>query len=148
MRREVVMPARTENTRERTAKKALLILRSGAVGAFATAIDLAALTALVELGHLAPQIASIPALLLGVAAQFIGNKWFAFGDRSRDLAKQGAQFLAVELLAVLLNVFFFDRAVALTPIPYVLARVLVQSCVYFGISLPLWSRIFSMEQRS
>ena len=122
----------------------LVVLRSAAVGLLATATDLVALAVLVDGFGLSPRLANLPALALGIAVQFAGNKWFAFADRSPDWARQGALFLGVETLGITANLVLFDLAVTRTPLPYLAARILATSIVYFGICLPLWSRIFRM----
>ena len=63
-------------------QKVLVFVRSAGVGAVATGVDLLALALLVSAFGLAPRAASLPALALGIAVQFVGNKLFAFGDRS------------------------------------------------------------------
>lgn len=121
------------------------IVRSAGVGAAATLVDLAALTVLVSLLDVPVRLASVPALSLGIAIQFVGNKLFAFGDRSPRWVRQGAQFLAVEALGFVLNLLLFDLAVTHTPLPYLAARVASTAVVYFAVCLPLWSRIFRPE---
>jgi putative flippase GtrA len=120
----------------------LTVLRSAAVGVLATAADLVALAVLVDGFGLSPRFANLPALAIGVAVQFGGNKWFAFGDRSPDWARQGVLFLGVEALGMTANLVLFDLAVTRTPLPYLAARIATTSLVYFCICLPLWSRIF------
>jgi hypothetical protein len=61
--------------------------------------------------------------------------------------RQGAQFVAVEALGLGLNLMLFDFAVTHTPLPYLAARMLSTSIVYFAVCLPLWSRIFRAELR-
>lgn len=125
-----------------------IAITSGAVGVAATIVDLASLTVLVEAAGLPPRAANVPALAAGVLVQFAGNKWLAFRDRSPDLARQGALFLLVETLAFALNAMLFDHLTGAGRVPYLPARVLVQLVVYFGFSLPLWSRVFVAEGRS
>jgi putative flippase GtrA len=120
----------------------LVVLRSAAVGVVATSSDLLALAVLVDGFGLSPRLANLPALAIGIAVQFAGNKWFAFADRSPEWARQGALFLGVEALGMTANLVLFDLAVTRTPLPYLAARVLSTSIVYFAICLPLWSRIF------
>ena len=120
----------------------LVVLRSAAVGLLATATDLIALAVLVDGVGLSPRLANLPALAIGIGVLFAGNKWFAFADRSPDWAREGAQFLAVEALGITANLVLFDLAVTRTPLPYLAARIATTSIVYFGICLPLWSRIF------
>lgn len=117
--------------------------RSAVVGLVATGLDFLTLVILVSGLGLAPRIASLPALCLGIAAQFVGNKWLAFRDPSREWLRQAACFLGIELLGFVCNAVCFDRLLVVTHLPYVVCRVLSTSLVYFGVCLPLWSRLFS-----
>ena len=119
------------------------LTRSASVGLVATGLDFLALVILVGGFGLPPRIASLPALSLGVVAQFVGNKWIAFRDPSRDWFRQAACFLAIELLGLACNAVCFDRLLVFSHLPYVVCRVLSTSIVYFGVCLPLWSRLFS-----
>lgn len=123
-------------------------LRSAGVGVLATATDLAALTALVMLADLSPRAASLPALAFGVAFQFVGNKIFAFRDRSPAWARQGALFLGVESLGFACNLVLFDLAQAHVRVPYLLLRLFTTSLVYFGVCLPLWSLVFRRHEEA
>ncbi len=118
------------------------VLSSACVGAIATGFDLLLLAVLVDGLGLAPRAANLPALLGGVLAQFVGNKVFAFRDRSPAWVRQGLWFGLVEAGALSLNALLFDRLIAVFALPYLGARVLGSALVYFGFSLPLWSRIF------
>jgi putative flippase GtrA len=122
--------------------------RSAAVGLVATGLDFLMLIALVSGFGVPPRIASLPALSLGIAAQFVGNKWIAFRDPSRDWLRQAACFLAIELLGLVCNAICFDRLLVLTHLPYVVCRALSTSLVYFGVCLPLWSRLFGSANRN
>lgn len=119
-----------------------VVARSATIGLCATATDLVALAVLVSGFGVSPRAASVPALVLGIAVQFVGNKWFAFGDRSRAWLRQGAQFLGVETLGFVANIVLFDLAVTLTKLPYLPLRLLTTNLVYFALCLPLWSLIF------
>jgi len=119
-----------------------VVARSATIGLLATATDLVALAVLVSGFGLSPRLASLPALALGIAVQFVGNKWFAFADRSPDWLRQGAQFLGVEAVGFVANLVLFDLAVTLTKLPYLPLRLLTTNVVYFAICLPLWSLIF------
>ncbi|MBK6514370.1 MAG: GtrA family protein [Polyangiaceae bacterium] len=118
------------------------VLKSSSVGALATFIDFAVLAALVSGASLDPRLASPFALTAGLSVQFVGNKVFAFGDRRQAWGRQAAAFLGVEALAFCANLALFDVAVQALPLPYLLVRALCQSLVYFGLCLPLWSRVF------
>jgi putative flippase GtrA len=123
------------------------LIRSSGVGAISTLVDLGSLTILIQLFSLSPSAANLPALLLGVASQFLGNKLFAFGDRAQGkaLAVQGGQFALVEAGALLLNAIAFQLLVSQLHIPYLLSRLFASAGVYFGYSFPLWNRIFRQE---
>jgi putative flippase GtrA len=121
----------------------LVTLRSSVVGMVATLTDLVALTILVEVARLPARMASLPALILGVAIQFVGNKLFAFRDRSPAWLEQAAAFALVESLGVAANFLLFDLAMALGTLPYLPVRMVTTFVVYFGVCLPLWGRIFA-----
>ncbi len=123
-------------------RRALVLARSMGVGVLATVVDLVLLTLFVHGLHLSPRLASIPALALGVGVQFLGNKLFAFRDRSRAWVRQGALFLGVEALGFAANLALFDLAVSHTRLPIIPLRLATTSFVYFALCLPLWSRIF------
>ncbi|MBK7585499.1 MAG: GtrA family protein [Myxococcales bacterium] len=123
-------------------KAAWVVVRSAGVGLCATATDLIALAVLVSGFGLSPRIASVPALALGIAIQFVGNKWFAFADRSPNWVRQGAQFLGVESLGFVANLVLFDLALTHTHLPYLPLRLVTTNLVYFALCLPLWSLIF------
>lgn len=131
----------------RVLHKLAVLVRSMGVGVFATATDLGVLALLVSGLGWSPRAASLPALLLGIGVQFLGNKLVAFDDRRPEWLRQGAQFLAVEALGFVANLFLFDRAMALTHLPYLPVRLATTSFVYFAICLPLWTRIFRTGPR-
>lgn len=117
-------------------------VKSAAVGALATLIDFAAMGALVSVLGQSPRLASPIALALGIACQFVGNKVFAFQDKSSAWGRQAALFAAAELFAYLANVALFDVMVRWVPLPYLAVRAGCQVVVYFCISMPLWSKVF------
>ncbi len=120
--------------------------RSIGVGGLATLTDLVLLTLLVSGLGVHVRIASIPALVLGMFVQFVGNKHFAFRDRSRKWVKQGLQFAGVELIGFAANAMVFDLLVTQTPMPYLVARCLGTFVVYVAVCMPLWSRIFKQPE--
>lgn len=138
------MDARTSKLRAAARR----VLRSIGVGGIATGADLLVLAVAVSGFGVGARIASIPALLVGIAVQFVGNKWFAFEDRSRAWVKQGALFLAVEAAGLIANAVVYDLLIQHSTIPYLLARLISTSLVYFGICLPLWSLIFRPRDAS
>jgi putative flippase GtrA len=124
-----------------------VVARSAGVGLFATAVDLGALAVFVSGFDLAPRLASIPALALGITVQFVGNKLFAFRNRSSAWLEELGQFLAVEALGFVANAVLFDLLITHTSLPYLPLRIVTTSIVYFSICLPLWSKIFRQPAR-
>jgi putative flippase GtrA len=118
------------------------IARSLGVGALATVADLLTLAFFVGVLGVSARVASVPALATGIVIQFVGNKLFAFEDRSRRWGKQAALFLCVECVGFAANVLAFDVAVRAIPLPYWLVRLVTTNAVYFAVCLPAWSFIF------
>lgn len=116
--------------------------RSGLVGIAATLVDLGALVLFVEPLGMPPVWANVPALLLGLLVQFFGNKFFAFSDHSKDYVRQGGLFALVEICAFTLNAIAFHLLVVVFFMPYLPARLLGSSMIYFAFSFPLWRLIF------
>lgn len=127
----------------RTLKLPWTFIRSVAVGLVATAADIGTLALLINVAGLSAVQANVPALIVGIAFQYLGNKYFAFQDQSKDHLRQGALFTLVEAGTILLNIVGFHLLVTLTPIPYYLVRPLVTLSVYCGFSYPLWKKVFA-----
>lgn len=125
-------------------------VRASLVGLVATAVDLFALAALVELGRLSPALANVPALLAGLLVQFLGCRYVVFAGSRQPLAHQLVGFAAAEAGALALNAALFHVLVSWTPIPYALARPAGQLVVFVAFSFPAWSRVFAAKpaQRS
>ncbi|MFO0967746.1 MAG: GtrA family protein [Gemmataceae bacterium] len=122
-------------------QRLLIFLRSGIVGLLATVSDLGSLAMMVRVFGWSPQAANVPSLFLGLIVIFVGNKYFAFRDRSRGVLKQGGKFLLIEIGAILLNILFFHLLVTFTGLvqwPEV-ARLIGTNVTYLGFSYPLWS---------
>ncbi len=117
-------------------------IRSALVGVVATAADLGTLWLLIRGLGVPPVGANVPALLVGVTVQYLGNKYVAFRDMSRDHLRQGSRFLLVEAGTFLLNSAGFHVLVTQTALPFYAARLVVALAVYSGFSFPLWARIF------
>ncbi len=122
--------------------RAATAVRSAGVGALATAVDLSVLAVLVHVTGVAPREASPLALLLGVAVQFLGNKVFAFRDRSGAWGRQALAFGAVEVVALALNLVGFEILALRLGVPVLAARIVVSAVVYGGFCLPSWSMVF------
>jgi putative flippase GtrA len=122
------------------------LLKSALVGGVATLVDLCAMSLFVYGAGILPRVASPFSLALGLACQFVGNKVFAFEDRSRAWGRQAALFLMVEALGFAANVALFDFAVRFSPLPLLVTRMGAQALVYFGLCLPAWSLIFKAPE--
>ncbi len=116
-----------------------LLFRSAAVGLVATACDLGSLMLLIYVCGFSKRGANIPSLLPGLLVQFIGNKFFAFEDRSRAIVKQGTLFFAIEIVAFALNVLLFDVLVEMTQLHEIAVRLVGTNIVYLGFSFPMWN---------
>lgn len=119
--------------------------KSAVVGLAATLTDLGMLALLVHGLGVSPALANVPALFVGVMVQFVGNKLWAFEDRSTEpaaLMRQGSLFLAVEVIAFALNALLFHLTAVVLGVPALAARVVVSAAVYFGFSYRLWAIIF------
>jgi putative flippase GtrA len=123
-------------------RRLLLLARSSVVGVLATLCDLTTLFLLIRIVGLAAEWANVPSLLPGLAVMFFGNKYFAFGDRSRQLVRQGMRFLFVEAWAFVINALLFHVLIKEAELPFLLARMLGTCIVYLGFSFPLWTFIF------
>lgn len=124
------------------------LLGSAGIGALASVADFLVLTGLVELAHLNPALANVPALLVGAFVQFVGCRYFVFRARQGSLSKQLAGFCVTELGTLLLNGLAFHLLVTLTPIPYPIARIAGTFLVFVCFSFPLWAIVFRARPRA
>jgi len=120
-----------------------VLLRSAGVGVVATLADLLVLVLLVDVLGWSKAAANVPALSIGLALQFLGNKYYAFEDtRSGQLVRQGTFFALIEVGAFVLNAAAFHGLAVVGGAHHLVARVLGSSVVYFAYSYPLWGVIF------
>ena len=123
----------------------LELLRAGAAGIAATLADLGVLALLVSVFHWDPRAASIPALLAGGVANFIGNRHFAFRAAEGSLQRQAVGYTLVELVALGLNALLYDFVLRTVPVAghaYWLVRLATSHLVFLCWSYPLWRRVF------
>ncbi len=123
-------------------------LRAGIAGAAATLVDLGVLTLLVAVFHVNARAASIPALLAGGVANFVGNRHFAFRAARGSLARQAVLYTLVELIALGANGVLYDvalRAFPATQGAYWLVRLVTSHVVFLGWSYPLWRHVFASK---
>lgn len=124
-----------------TAARLARLLRAGIAGAAATLIDLAVLAVLVTGFHVGARVASLPALLAGGVANFVGN-------RQGSLARQVVLYTLVEVIALALNGVLYDTALRTWPgvvHEYWLVRLATSHLVFLLWSYPLWRRVFAVK---
>ncbi len=125
----------------------LRLARAGVAGGAATAVDLGVLALLVSGFGMSARVASIPALLLGGVANFVGNRHFAFRAREGSLLRQAALYAFVEVLALAMNGALYDlvlRTVPGAPHAYVWVRLATSHLVFLCWSYPLWRKVFAV----
>jgi putative flippase GtrA len=131
------------------AGRVLELLRAGAAGIVATAVDVGTLAILVSVLHVNARAASIPALVAGGIANFVGNRHFAFRAKHGDLAKQALGYTAVEIVALALNGVLYDLVLRSTPVAthaYWLVRLVTSHVVFLVWSFPLWRLVFAQRR--
>jgi putative flippase GtrA len=124
------------------------MLRSGVVGLAATGADLLFLTLLVEVAHLHPRAANVPALVVGGLVNFVGNRMYAFRARHGNAAAQAVGYTAVEGVALALNGVLFDAVLRWLPVTdayFWLVRLVTTNVVFVAWSYPLWRRVFRVR---
>lgn len=127
----------------------LRTLRRGAsVGLLATVVDVALLALLFDLARVPLRVASPIALLVGCAVQFVGSRRYTFSSRGGPILPQALGFGAVELLSFAANIALTELAATALRVSPTLVRVPVTSLVYFGLSLPLWARVFRGQEHA
>jgi putative flippase GtrA len=124
------------------------LLRAGAAGIAATAVDLGTLALLVSVLHVDARLASLPALVAGGVANFLGNRHFAFRAKNGSFARQALGYTAVEVVALALNGLLYDTTLRLVPgaaHAYWAVRLVTSHLVFLAWSYPLWRRVFAVK---
>jgi putative flippase GtrA len=124
-------------------------LRAGAAGILATAVDLGVLAILVTGFHVDARVASVPALVCGGLANFVGNRHFAFRAQAGSLVRQAALYTLVEALGLAYAGLLYDTALRIFPHAahlYWAVRLVTSHIVFLTWSYPLWRRVFATRQ--
>lgn len=121
----------------------LRLLGRHQVAAFiGTTADFAAMIALVELGRLAPPVATVLSAIAGGVVNFALSRAWTFRARHRGtIAGQAARYAAVSLGGALLNGLVLAAVLAVASVPYVLARGAVAVLVSVLYTFPLHARV-------
>ena len=123
------------------------LLRSLLAGGAATAVDLLTLALLVSLFHMDPRAANVPALVAGGIVSFFGNRHFAFRAADGSVAKQALGYVAVEIVALILNGVLFDVAMHhVSSGWYGPVRLATSHVVFLAWSYPLWRFVFRVPR--
>jgi putative flippase GtrA len=120
-------------------------LRSLVTGGMATLADVGALAFAVGVLHASPSKASVPALLVGAAVQFFGNRYFAFRAARAPMANQALLFVATEAVTMVLNAALYQAVASHLPLTLttaVIARIVTTNLVFLLWSYPVWKRVF------
>jgi putative flippase GtrA len=126
-------------------ERVLRLVRAGIAGVAATLVDVGTLALLVSVLHWDARAASLPALVAGGVANFVGNRHFAFRAARGSLAKQAVLYTLVELIALALNAVLYDAVLRAWPVAthaYWLVRLATSHLVFLAWSYPLWNRVF------
>lgn len=125
-------------------KRLLVLARSMLAGGVATLVDLGGLFVLVSLLGVGPRAASVPALVVAGAVNFLGNRHFAFRAAGDSGARQAKLFVLVHLITLSLNAVLFDMAIRGlgTYAPYWALRLVISNLVYLSWSFPMFRRVF------
>jgi putative flippase GtrA len=127
-------------------------LRAGIAGAAATLVDVGTLAILVTGFHMGARAASLPALIAGGLANFLGNRHFAFRAASANhgsLARQAVLYTLVEIFALAANALLYDTVLRTWPQTaqaYWLVRLATSHLVFLVWSYPLWRRVFAVKE--
>jgi putative flippase GtrA len=130
------------------AAKVLQLLRAGAAGIAATAVDLGVLSILVSVLHVDARVANVPALVAGGVANFLGNRHFAFRAGAGSVTRQAVGYTVVELVALALNGLLYDFVLRVAPEAthaYWAVRLVTSHVVFLAWSYPLWRRVFAVR---
>jgi putative flippase GtrA len=115
-----------------------LRLRSSLVGLVTAASDFGSLALMIYVFDMDERAAGVPSLVPGLVIMFVGNKYFAFDDRSKALVRQTGLFFLIELCGFALNALAYDLLVGTWQMHPMLARALHTFVVYQCFSFPLW----------
>ena len=113
----------------------------------ATAVDFSVMIALVELAGLPPPLATIAAAASGGVTNFTLGRAWAFRDvHTGSMGGQAARYAVVSAGGALLNAGVLAAMLAVSAIPYVLARLVVSYAVSLAYTYPMHTRVVFRAQ--
>jgi len=123
-------------------RQAPKLSRSALVGVAATAADFAVLTALVQGAGVPAARANAFSLLVGSAANFLGNRKFTFSAAGAALGPQALRYGLIEVGAYAANTGLYALLVGPLEIQFLIAKPLGTGLVFLFYSYPLWHWVF------
>lgn len=128
---------------------ARLLRRHQVAAALGTSADFATMVALVEVGRLAPPVATFLSAVAGGIANFVLSRTWAFRARHRgSFAAQAVRYGAVSFGGAVLNGALLGTALRIVAAPYVSARVVISIAVSLLYTYPLHTRVVFRVGRS
>jgi putative flippase GtrA len=116
------------------------ITRAGAVSFATVAIDVTALTLLIELLGVHVTMAALVGATLGAVTKFVLGKTWAFRDTSRVRLAQVARYLGMVAGSVVLVACSMHVLATLLALPYLVAKGVSGVLVFSGWSYPMQAR--------
>ena len=124
------------------------MVRVGLSGVLATALDVSALVVLIEVFGVYVTIAAFVAAISGGVANFLVNKFWAFGDRTSIGVRQIATYAFVSLTTGL----FVAGAVHIFAVglgwPYLIAKAIAAALVFVAWSYPAQAKLVFRDARA
>lgn len=124
-------------------QKGIRLAKSIVTGGAASLVDMSVLVLLVEIFHVTPSTANLPALVVGSGIQFWGNRSFVFGvTGAHGWKRQAFLFALIEVASIALNWVSFYLLLRWTSVHYAMLRPVIGAVIYLGFSYPIWGKIF------
>jgi putative flippase GtrA len=117
------------------------ILRVGMSGVVATALDVGALIALVELAGVHVTLAAFLAATLGGVTNFLVNKYWAFQDRAPLEIRQITLYAMVSLVTAAFVAVSVHILAVLIGLPYLAAKGIAAALVFLVWTYPAQARL-------
>lgn len=116
------------------------LLSATAVGLLATAVDVAVLTLLYQLG-IVIGVAAFTASIVGAVVGFVANKYWTFRDPQPVSLRQLTTYAAVALVTALFTATVMHLACDRGHVPYLLAKLVSASLVFACWTYPAQRRL-------
>jgi len=123
--------------------------RSAATSMLTSALDLATLTALVEIFGVDPVIATFVGTIVGCTSNFAINRWWSFEATHGRVHHQLARFVPVQAGSSALQTLGVWLLIDAAGLPYLASKLVVAVAVYLGWNYPLNRRfVFAVSRET